>query len=298
MTGIGQERTRVGVAGLGTMGTPIAERLLAAGYRTTVWNRTAARGAALVEAGAASAASPAALARAAETVVVCVTDTAAVEDVVFGSDGIVAGAQPGLLLVDTSSIDPVATRDLARRFAAACGGRWVDAPVSGGEAGARAGSLIVLAGGEAGDVERARPVLAVFAGRITHLGPAGAGQAAKVCNQMIIGAEVAVIAEALRFAATFGLDARRLPEALAGGWADSTVLQNHGRRMAAGVYRGAAAAHIMIKDMELACAMGRASATPMPVTGLVAALYRLAIAQGHADAGQLAPMRLYADGPL
>ncbi|MBM3487946.1 MAG: NAD(P)-dependent oxidoreductase, partial [Alphaproteobacteria bacterium] len=138
MTGIGQERTRVGVAGLGTMGTPIAERLLAAGYRTTVWNRTAARGAALVEAGAASAASPAALARAAETVVVCVTDTAAVEDVVFGSDGIVAGAQPGLLLVDTSSIDPVATRDLARRFAAACGGRWVDAPVSGGEAGARA----------------------------------------------------------------------------------------------------------------------------------------------------------------
>ncbi|MGE0744616.1 MAG: NAD(P)-dependent oxidoreductase [Rhodospirillales bacterium] len=287
----------VGFIGLGTMGLPMAERLVKSGFAVTAWNRgrpPLERAAAF---GARAATSPADVARAGDIVFACVTDTDAVEAVVFGPDGVAAGGTAGKLLVDCSSIHPVRTRDFAARLHAEAGMRWVDAPVSGGEKGARDGTLIVMAGGEAADVDRARPAFAAFARQVTHLGPAGAGQAAKVCNQMIIGAEIAAIAEALRFAANFGVAADRLPDALAGGWADSTVLQIHARRMAAARYQGAASA-VMMKDMDIACDMGRLTGTPMPVANLVTALYRLAYAQGHADAGQLAPMRLYADGPL
>ena len=286
-----------GFIGLGRMGMPMTRRLLATGRRLAVWGRAPEKLAPAVDAGATMAATPAALAREAEIVMLCVSDTDAVEEVVFGPDGIAAGAGPGKLLVDHSSIHPLRTRALAARLADETGMGWVDAPVSGGEDGAREGSLIVMAGGEAAALDRARPLIGAYATRITHMGPIGAGQACKTCNQLIIGAEIAAIAEALNFAARFGVEAARLPDCLAGGWADSAVLQNHARRMAAGEYGNAGSARTMLKDMTIACDMGRATGTPMPVTGLVAALYELAVAQGLADAGQIAPMRLYRDGP-
>jgi 3-hydroxyisobutyrate dehydrogenase len=288
----------IGFIGLGTMGLPMVLNLLAKGHRVSVWGRRRERLRQAAAAGARLADSAAAVAEASDIVALCVTDTAAVEVVVFGPRGVAAGAARGGLVVDHSTIHPLRTREFARRLADDRGTGWVDAPVSGGEAGAKAGSLIVMAGGAEADVARAEPVMRAYAGRVSRMGPVGAGQATKVCNQMIIGAEVAAIAEALKFAHAFGVQAQRLPDCLAGGWADSKVLQDHGRRMAAADYARAGDAHIMLKDMEIACDMGRATRTPMPVAGLVASLYALLIAQGHADTGQIGLMRLYAEGPL
>jgi 3-hydroxyisobutyrate dehydrogenase len=288
----------IGFIGLGTMGLPMALNLLAKGHQVAVWGRRREPLQKATAVGATLAGSAASLAGASDMIILCVTDTEAVEAVVFGPGGVVAGGGPGKLIVDHSTIHPLKTREFAARLGEERGMGWVDAPVSGGETGAKAGTLIVMAGGDEGDVARAEPVMRAYASRISRMGPVGAGQATKVCNQMIIGAEVAAIAEALRFAHDFGVEARRLPDCLAGGWADSKVLQDHGRRMAAADYARAGDAHIMLKDMGIACDMGRTTKTPMPVAGLVASLYALLIAQGHSDKGQIGLMRLYAEGPL
>lgn len=288
----------IGFIGLGAMGGVMARRLLAAGHRVAVWARRPDAAAALVAAGASSAASPAALARTCRHVVLCVTDTAAVESVVFGADGIAGVTAHDGVLVDHSTIHPEATRGFAARLAAASGMAWIDAPVSGGVPGAEAGTLVVMAGGAADALARVAPFIECYARRITHLGEVGSGQAAKVVNQMLIGGAVAVVAEALNFAAAFGVDAARLPDALAGGWADSTVLQNHARRMAAAEYAGDVDARIMAKDMDIALDMGRATGAPMPVSALVQQLYRQLIAEGNADKGQIGLMWLYRQAPL
>lgn len=288
----------LGFIGLGDMGMPMTRRLLSAGYTVHIWGRTRARLDPAIEAGAVNVGSASAVAAASDIVFTCVTDTDAVEEVVFGPDGIAVGGDAGTLLVDHSTIHPLRSREFAGRLGEACGMGWVDAPVSGGARGARAGTLIVMAGGEADDIACAAPVIETYAQRVSHMGAAGAGQATKVCNQMIIGAEIAVIAEALKFAANFGVEAPLLPDCLAGGWADSPVLQDHGRRMAAADYDGAGDAYIMVKDMNIACDMGRETGTAMPVASLAASLYALVMAQGFTDTGQIGLMKLYADGPL
>jgi 2-hydroxy-3-oxopropionate reductase len=277
---------KIGFIGLGAMGAPMARRLVAAGHAVATWNRSPKT----ID-GADAAASPAALTRACDIVIVCVSDTAAVEQVVFGDNGVAQGAAAGKLFVDHSTIHPLATRTFAEKLRAS-GMAWVDAPVSGGVTGATDGALIVMAGGATDDVSRAEPIIASYAKRITHLGPNGAGQAGKVCNQLLIGAAVAAAAEALTFAARFGVQAARIPDALAGGWADSTVLQRHARMMAAGEPDNIDG-RLMQKDMDIACDMGRATGTPMPIATSVAELYRLMIAQGHAAAGQIGLMKLY-----
>ena len=289
---------KLGFIGLGDMGGAIALRLAQSGRDLMVWNRSAAKADAVLEAGAVMAESPAALTRECDIVFVCVTDMDAVEAVAFGPDGIAEAGRAGKLLVDHSTIHPLTSRENATRLKAATGMGWVDAPVSGGSKGVREHTLIVMAGGEDADIETIRPICADYAQRLSHMGPHGAGQATKTCNQMIIGATVAGCAEALRFAANFGVDAPRIPDCLSGGWADSTVLQIHARMMAAAAYENVGDARIMLKDMDIACDMGRLTDSPMPVTALVTALYRLQIAQGHDDCGQIGLMRLYADGPL
>jgi len=289
---------RIGFIGLGAMGSVMARRLLRAGHAVTVWARRPEAAAGLVAEGAREAGSPAALARDCEHVFLCVTDTAAVEEVVFGTDGVAAAGQHAGVLVDHSTIHPHATRDLAARLSQTSGMAWIDAPVSGGVPGATAGELVVMAGGAAADLARVQPCLEAYARQITHLGEVGSGQAAKVVNQMLIGGAVAVVAEALNYAAAFGVDAARLPDALAGGWADSAVLQNHARRMAAADYQGDVDARIMAKDMDIALDMGRLTGAPMPVSAVVQQLYRHLIAQGHADKGQIGLMWLYRQAPL
>lgn len=287
----------LGFIGLGVMGGAIAERLQAAGRDLLLWGRRPDALTPWLERGARAAGSPAELARRCDTILLCVTDAAAVEAVVFGDGGIATGARPGTLLVDHSSIDPFRARALAERLAPT-GMRWVDAPVSGGGAGARAGTLAVMAGGEASDVDILQPIAAAYAGRVTHMGPVGAGQAAKACNQMVIGAEVAVWAEALGMAARFGIRASQFPEALAGGWADSAVLRDHVRRMTAAEFGVSRSTAIMRKDLRAALDLAEATGSGLPVTGLVMSLYEKIAATGDETGGQVSLIRLYADGPL
>lgn len=283
---------RVGFMGLGAIGEPMARRVLQQGHALVVHNRTPQKMQALVAEGAVGAASVRELAAQVDLVLVCVTDGAAMEQVVFGPEGLLAARRPGQLLVDLSTLHPLATREMAARLESAAGIRWVDAPVSGGPPGARAGTLAVMAGGRAEDVERARPVLASFAQQVTHMGPVGCGQATKACNQMINVANAAAISEAMNLASRFGLDPARLPGALAGGFADSGLLRNFGPKIAAGTFAGDTS--ITLKDLDIVLDLARRTDSALPVTGLIASFYRLLYARGHRHDGIAGIARLYA----
>lgn len=289
---------KVGFIGLGTMGGAICGHLIAAGMPTTVWARSKDKAQTLLTAGAEWAGSPRLLAECCDVVVLCVSNDAAVGEIVFGENGIAAATDGARVLVDHSSIHPMTTRDWAAKLQSGCGTGWIDAPVSGGPGGAERGELIVMAGGSVADFETAKPYMSAYAKQITLMGPSGAGQATKACNQLIIGAEICAIAEALNFAKNFGMDAHALADALKGGWADSPVLQDHGRRMANADYSDPADASMMLKDMGIAQDMGSKTGSAMPITDLVTALFQKAIDEGHMDGGQIAPMRLYSSKPL
>ena len=289
---------RLGMIGLGALGGAIATRILNAGHELTIWGRHAARLAPWRDAGATVMSSPAAIAAECDCVILCVTDTAAVEEVVFGADGVASVTCSDGVLLDHSTIHPLATRTFAARLAEHCGRHWLDAPVSGGVVGAREGRLVVMAGGDGAVLARVQSVLASYSQRVTLMGGHGAGQATKIANQMMIGGNIAVAAEALNYAANFGVAAAQLPDALAGGWADSAVLQHHARRMAAADYIGEVNATIMVKDIDIACDLGRETLSPMPVTALVQQMYRQLIAQGDADKGQSGLMWLYKQNAL
>ena len=283
----GRRTERLGYLGLGLMGFPMTRRLLNAGYEVAVWNRSAGKAAALVEAGAQPAANPREMATTATIIFMCVTDAAAVEKVVFGPDGLAASPGDGKLVVDFSSIHPDKARAIAARLKAANGMGWVDAPVSGGTKGAEEGTLAVMAGGDAADIERVRPYVLAMARRLTHMGPTGAGQTTKLCNQVIVGCAMAVLAEATRLATNAGIDAGRLPEALAGGFADSIPLQLFVPRMVRGIH-SPPLGHIatMLKDLDTAADVARNMSSPVPMATLAGQLFRLAKAArgAHADA--------------
>jgi 3-hydroxyisobutyrate dehydrogenase len=285
----------VGYAGLGEIGLPMAARVLHSGFELYVWNRTAAKAAPLIAAGARVAATPADLAQQVAVLCVCLTDERALEQVIFGADGVASAGARGLVVADHSTVSPAATREMARRFEAT-GGHWVDAPVSGGVTGAQQGTLSVFAGGAARDVERARPVVMCYAGKMTHLGPTGSGQAAKACNQMVSFGTAAVLAEALHLASRLGLDVSRLPEALEGGLADSAVLRRSAPRMLSGELVGSTLT--CLKDLEIILELGRQAGAPLPMTGLLASLHRMLVQQGQLQGGMAAVIRLYAEGPL
>jgi 3-hydroxyisobutyrate dehydrogenase len=276
------DRPRLGFIGLGLMGKPMTLRLLAAGYAVSVWNRSREKLVPLLEKGARAADSPAAVARAADIVLMCVTDQDAAESVLFGPDGIAAGGAPGKLVVDFSSIAPASARAFAERLARECAMGLVDAPVSGGTIGAEQGTLAIMAGGRPEHIERARPVVAHLAQRFTRMGDAGAGQVTKLCNQVIVGCLFPVIAEAVRLAEAAGVDARMLPAALKGGFADSLPLQVFGARMAARQFEPPlGAVSIMLKDLENAAAVAKDKGVPLPLARTAAELYRLLDAQGR-----------------
>ena len=263
------------------MGEPMVRRLLAAGYPVAVWNRSRDKLAPALERGAQAVPSPADLARGADIVMTCVTDQRALEAVLLGPDGVVEGGAPGKLVVDFSSIAPDAARAFALRLER-LGMGLVDAPVSGGVPGAEKGTLAVMAGGREEHVERVRPVLAHLASRVTRMGESGAGQATKLCNQIIVGALLPILAEAVRLAEAAGVDATRLPEALKGGFADSAPLQIFGARMAMRRFEPRlAAAALLKKDLENAAALAREHGITLPMVNAAAELYRLLDAQGR-----------------
>lgn len=291
--------TKFGFVGTGLMGAPMAGRLLTAGYDLTVWNRTRAKIEPLLKNGAHEAASPADVARAATVVFACVTDGRAMEAAVFGPGGIAAGAREGAVLVDFSSIAPDITRDIAARLFERTGMTWVDAPVSGGVPGAEAGTLAIMAGGAETDVERVRPAVMAMAARFTHMGPIGAGQTTKLCNQVIVGCTMAVLAEAARLATNAGVDAARLPEALAGGFADSKPLQIFLPRMVAGQHEPPLGhVYTMLKDLASVGDLSRAARSPVPMTAQATELFRLLMARGGETADALEIYKLSAPKPL
>lgn len=274
--------TDLAFIGIGLMGAPMARRLLEAGHSLALWNRSRDKLAPLVERGARAAQSPADAARSAAMVMLCITDTAAVEAVVFGERGVAETIRRDALLIDFSSIQPEATRRFAARLKAERGAFWLDAPVSGGVPGAERGTLAIMAGGDTLALERARPVLQAVSARVTHMGPSGAGQTTKLCNQMIVGCNLAVIAEAIKLAQDAGVDAAKLPDCLKGGFADLLPLQIFGPRMASASYDPPlAASETMLKDLDTACELARQTVTPLPMTSLASALFRLLQARGR-----------------
>lgn len=228
------EHKRLGFVGLGLMGAPMTRRLLSRGWTVAVWNREPERYAEVP--GAVVADSPAAVRAASDIVLFCVLDGYAVEDCCFGPDGVTAAPGGADLLIDTSTIMPDRTRELAARLKAEAGMDWVDAPMSGGPSLAEKGALAMLVGGDEGAVARARPVLDDLAANLTHLGGLGAGQTAKIVNQAIVGASYLLMAETLALVKGAGLDPAQIPAALAGGLADSQALQRLLPQMAARDY--------------------------------------------------------------
>jgi 3-hydroxyisobutyrate dehydrogenase len=277
------------------MGFPMSRRLIQAGHDVMVWNRSAAKGKALVEAGAKAAASPREMAAACDIIFMCVTDATAVEDVVFGAEGLGKAEGHGKLVVDFSSIHPDAARTIAARLKQANGMGWIDAPVSGGSKGAEEGTLAVMAGGEASEIERIRPYVMAMARRLTHMGPVGAGQTTKLCNQIIVGCAMTVLAEATRLAVNAGIDAGKLPEALAGGFADSIPLQLFVPRMVQGIH-SPPLGHIatMLKDLDTVVEVARDTSTPVPMSALASQLFRLGKAARGADVDALEIYKLSA----
>jgi len=286
-------KTRLGYLGIGLMGLPMTRRLLKAGYQVTVWNRSRAKIAPALADGAAEGASPAAVARATDIVFACVTDATAIEAVVFGPDGLASVSDGAKVFVDHSSMRPDLTRDYAKRLAAANGMGWIDAPVSGGVPGAEQGTLAIMAGGEKADFDRVAPVVAHTAERFTLMGPCGAGQTTKLCNQVISGCTFAVIAEAMRLAANAGVDAALLPVALKGGFADSKPFQIFAPRMLQAGLAPLGHNDTLWKDVETALQLGRETRVPMPMTGAAAQVFRMMMARGLAKEEPTILYRLY-----
>ena len=287
----------IGFIGLGTMGLPMSLNLLKAGHNLEVWGRTPEKLEDAINAGGKLLDTPRTMAESCSIIFLCVFDTEAVNDVVFGKDGIAQGATDGLMIVDHSSIHPDKTREMANKLKSQTGACWVDCPVSGGRYGARDGTLVMMAGGEKKDIDRLRPIVASTSQRLTHMGPIGCGQATKLVNQAIIGAEIAVLAEMFGFANRYGVNVKEIPDALAGGWADSTVLQDHARRMIKAEYWDTAPGNT-VKDLNTVCEMGRTSGSPMPIAALTTELYRYLSAQVDADKGQIGLMHLYVQESL
>jgi 3-hydroxyisobutyrate dehydrogenase len=248
----------------------------------TAWNRTPGRGGELADLGVTSAGTPAAALAGIDIAVVCVSDTPDVESVLFGPDGVVDGAAPGTLVIDCSTIAPSGSWDFAARLAER-GIRLVDAPVSGGSEGARNATLTIFVGGDAADVERARPVLSAMGRTITHVGPIGAGQAVKAVNQVILAGTYLGVAEGIVLAIKAGLDVEQVVGALGGGAAQSWVLANRSGRMIDDDYPLGFKVALHRKDLLIALDLAARVGAVLPVSALAAQLETGLIAGGHAD---------------
>jgi 3-hydroxyisobutyrate dehydrogenase len=282
MTGV-SINTRIGFIGTGLMGLPLCQRLLAAGFQLHVWNRSPEKCSPLQKAGAQLAGSIAELVKKAEIIFLCVSDTAAVEELLHRDAGLLSGLTAGQIVIDLSSIDPLATQQFATEVERKKA-HWIDAPVSGGVAGAEAGTLVVMAGGDAAIIDRVRPLLAHVSQRVTHMGANGAGQVTKICNQLIVAANAVLVAEAVALAEKAGVDAGKLAPALAGGFADSKPFQLLVPRMSTRQFEPVQwRVQTLLKDLDMATALSRRQGVATPLAASAAQLLRLHGQQGLLD---------------
>ena len=256
---------RIGFIGLGTMGAPMARNLLKRGFALTVWARRPEAIAPLVSAGAVPGESAAGVASSSDIVMTMVTDTHAVEDVILGSRGIANGARPGVLVVDHSTIDPDATKRIASELQAR-GLDMLDAPVSGGGGAAEAGTLAIMVGGSAAALERATPALSCYGKSIVHIGPNGAGQVAKACNQICTIVNQLGAAEAMLLAERAGVDPRAVKEALMGGFAASRMLDLQAPKMIARDFQGKVESRLHHKDIHIVLDLARSLGIELPAS--------------------------------
>ncbi|SMF40109.1 NAD(P)-dependent oxidoreductase [Pseudogulbenkiania subflava] len=285
---------KVGYIGLGIMGRPCVLNLLKAGHQVSVWARRRESAEALLAAGAHWCDSPVELAAEVELVVTNVSDTADVEAVLLGDNGIAQGAKPGLVCVDMSTISPIGARKIAASLAEK-GIDFLDCPVSGGEVGAINGTLTIMVGGKAEALEKARPALQAMGKTITHIGESGAGQVAKACNQIAVGVGVAAVAEVMKLAKACGVDPAPVREALLGGFAQSRVLDVHGQRMIDDNYAPGFKAKLHLKDMGIVLDTAHELGIKLPEAERVAGLIGELVEKGEGELDSSAIARLIWD---
>ena len=263
----------VGFIGLGIMGRGMARNLIRAGFAVTVWNRTASRMPPLVDLGATTGHSPADVAARCDILVLCVSDTKDVEEVLFGAQGVTHGAAEGLLVIDTSTISPEATRTMAQRLLSN-GVCMLDAPISGGSEGAANGTLSIMVGGTHADFDRALPVLEAMGQTITLVGGQGAGQTVKLVNQVLVVGTMLAVSEALLFAEAGGLDLKKTLAAVESGAAGSWMLSNRGSQAIERDWRPGFTIDLQQKDLRLVLEAADQMGVPLPGTSLCFQLYR------------------------
>ncbi|MBW9081008.1 MULTISPECIES: NAD(P)-dependent oxidoreductase [Agrobacterium] len=286
------EKNKVALIGAGAMGGAIGTRLIETGNQLTVFDLDAEKVAALTSLGAQSASTAAEAASISDVVILSLNSPKIVRIAVFGKDGVAAGAKPGTLIIDMSSIDPEATKELAAD-AAEKDLRWVDSPLSGGAPKALVGQLTLMAGGSEKDVADAHRVLRHVATNYTHMGPCGAGQTTKLINQVLCGLNFLAVAEATQLALDAGVDAAKIPQALKGGRADSAILQEYMPRYVARDYRRTGRIDNMVKDLNGAQDLARRTNTAMPLTAVCAEVHRMLTAAGLGGEDQAALMEFF-----
>jgi 2-hydroxy-3-oxopropionate reductase len=273
---------KIGFIGLGIMGKPMARNLIKAGYSLVIHNRSRAAVDELSKEGAQTAANPQEVAGRSEILITMLPDSPDVELVYTGENGVFAGVKGGMLLIDMSSISPVVARKLAAD-AEKRGCEMIDAPVSGGEAGAISATLSIMIGGKASAVERAMPLFQVLGKNIVHVGDVGAGQVTKAANQMVVGTTIAIVSEALVLAAKAGVDPVKVRQALLGGFAQSKILEAHGQKMLERNFKPGFRIRLHEKDMKIALSTGSEYGVPLMVTSQVAQMMTAMKSMGNGD---------------
>ncbi|MFT3865645.1 MAG: NAD(P)-dependent oxidoreductase [Solirubrobacterales bacterium] len=281
----------IGFLGLGVMGAPMARNLLAADREVVAWNRSPDPLAELVEAGARGAEGPAAVAAEADVLISILKDDAVVRKVLGGPDGAIAAARPGSLVIDMSTVSPALARELAAEASAREVG-FLDAPVSGGDVGAREGTLSIMVGGEAVDVRRARPVFEILGSRVTHVGAAGAGQVAKACNQVLVAVIFAGLSEALVLGSKLGGDPAAILDAIGGGMAGNRIMEVRRRNFLEHDFAPGFKIDLHHKDLEIALGASGEVDAPLPLTAEVQQMFRQLRAQGFGEEDDSALLRL------
>ena len=286
-------RPCLGYVGIGLMGLPMVRRLVSLDYPVSAYDILTKQTESARDAGARMADSPADTVRDSSLVLLNLPTTEAVEQAVFGQDGVASAIRPPQLVVDFSTVKVGEGRRFAARLREETGCGWVDAPVSGGPPAAGSGTLTVMAGGDAADIARIVPLMNDIAARFTHMGPPGSGLVAKMINQLIVGCVHSVMAEALVVAEAAGIDAARIPECLAGGHADGTLLQKLYPRMVERNFAPQGYARQLLKDLEMVNEFAGTLKAPVPMTGEALSLYRMLIHRGHAELDTSAVFKLY-----
>jgi len=287
---------QLGFIGIGLMGRPMVLRLLDAGFQVNVWNRDSDKLKPVVAAGASHCSAIAELVSASDVVLLCLADTAAVDSVLHS--GVLDKGSADKLLIDLSSIDPEKTRRFAALLNKKCGMGWVDAPVSGGVAGAEQGCLTIMAGGSPDNIAIAKEVLAPLYRQLTHMGDVGSGQVTKLCNQMIVSCNVLAIAEMMALAQKSGVDAEKIPAALAGGFADSKPLQIVGPEMATETFEPVKwRVKTLLKDLNMASELARKQGNSIPMSTLAAQLLQLHGGHGYLNQDPSTIIKLFVDSP-